>query len=309
LAANPGALYFWTHKVQNGAPGTNYATLTTLGFAQPTPTDGLVFEGIIQTGQGFLYKPTTAGTAVFNNTMRRSDNRGQFFRDGNDGIERHRIWLNLSDSNNAGLNQILVGYMTGATQDVDSSIDGVLNYTGTGIATTINDQNFAIQGRSLPFEDTDEVPMSFKAETDGSYTIAIDHVDGLFSGDQNIYLKDNLTGVTHNIKESAYTFASVAGTFASRFAVVYQSAPLGIETPSLDANSVIVYKKENTININSGQMNMKNVQVFDVRGRLVFDKKEVNANLFSANLYVENQILIVKITSDNGEIVSKKIVF
>jgi hypothetical protein len=90
---------------------------------------------------------------------------------------------------------------------------------------------------------------------------------------------------------------------------VYQSAPLGIETPSLDANSVIVYKKENTININSGQMNMKNVQVFDVRGRLVFDKKEVNANLFSANLYVENQILIVKITSDNGEIVSKKIVF
>ncbi len=310
LAANPGALYFWTHKVQNGAPGTNYATLTTLGFAQPAPTDNLVFEGIIQTGQGFLYKPTTAGTAVFNNSMRRSDNRGQFFRDGNEGIERHRIWLNLSDSNNAGLNQILVGYMTGATQDVDSSIDGVLNYTGTGIATTINDQNFAIQGRSLPFEATDEVPMNFKAETDGSYTIAIDHVDGLFSGDQNIYLKDNLTGITHNIKESAYTFASVAGTFASRFAVVYQSAPLGIETPSLDANSVIVYKKDTSLHINSGSAVMASVKIYDIRGRLIIEQNNINASttVFN-NLNAEQQVLLVQITSDDNKVVTKKVVY
>jgi trimeric autotransporter adhesin len=61
----------------------------------------------------------------------------------------------------------------------------------------------AIQGRALPFDGTDIVPLAFKTKLAGDYTIAIDHVDGLFSGNQEVYLLDNTTGTETNLKAGA----------------------------------------------------------------------------------------------------------
>lgn len=131
--------------------------------------------------------------------MRTADNQNQFLR--MKEIEKNRIWLNPS-KDAVPVNQMMVAYMTGATQDIDPAIDGrYINDSQTALNSLINNEEFVIQGRSVPFDPTDVVPLAFKTTTSGNFTIAIDHVDGLFTAEQDIILKDNTTGLETDLKQ------------------------------------------------------------------------------------------------------------
>ncbi|MDI1256472.1 MAG: GEVED domain-containing protein [Flavobacterium sp.] len=306
LAQSPGELYFWTHTNQAAVSGANYATYTTFGTA--AAAGGATPDGSIAVGQGFLLKTTSSGNATFDNGMRTGNNTATFFRNAN--TEKHRIWLNLSNS--VGLqNQILVGYLDGATSGVDVSVDAKQIESGiNNIASIIGDEKFNINARALPFADTDEFPLSFNALEAGSFTIAIDHVDGLFSEDQDVFIKDNISGIIHNVKESGYTFAAEAGTTTNRFSVVFQSSTLNVQDPTFNANNVVIFKNDNVLNINSGGITMSGVKVFDIRGRLIFEQSDINANTAAlTNLRAEQEVLLVQITSTDNRVVTKKVVY
>lgn len=179
-------------------------------------------------------------------------------------IERHRIWLNLTNEN-FPVNQLLIAYMTGATNGVDPGIDGsYINDCQIALNSYLNNGEYIIQGRALPFTIADVVPLTFKTTIAGHFTISIDHVDGLFLGTQNIYVKDNLTGTTHDLKQNAYTFVTETGVFNSRFEIIYNAtaSQLGSTTASLNTNNVRVYNQNNSLKINTGSINMKSVSVF-----------------------------------------------
>jgi hypothetical protein len=300
-----GTLYFW--RKTNNASSPSYCSWTTGGFV--TNSEAQVFDpnDVLQTGQGFFVEASGNGTGLeFNNTMRIDDHANQFFRMQNT-VERHRIWLNASNAEGL-FSQTLVGYMTNATNDIDYAIDGKhINDGAIALTSLINDETFVIQGRSLPFETTDIVPLQFKATSAGNYTIAIDHVDGLFLESQPIYLRDLLLGVEHNLKVSEYNFTSEAGTFSNRFEIVYEST-LSVSNPILE-NTVVVYSKNKTIEINSGSVPMNNVKVFDMRGRLVAEQNDVTTTTISIPLErIANQVLIVQLTAVDGQTISKKVV-
>ncbi|WP_181368977.1 reprolysin-like metallopeptidase [Flavobacterium pallidum] len=306
LAANSGTLYFWTHTSQDAENGANYATYNTTGGVASI-AGGATPNGTIQTGQGFILAKSTPGTATFTNAMRTGNNTGQFFRTG--PVEKHRMWLNLNSSSGPA-NQILVAYMDGATQAKDESIDGALIENGNSISSIINNESFVIQGRALPFEDTDVVPLNFHAETPGTYTLSIDHVDGIFSGTQDIFIKDNLIGLTHNITQSAYSFDTNEGTFANRFEIVYQSAPLGTDNPVFDENNVVIYKHDGILNVKTSMLPMSSVKIFDIRGRLIYEKTDINSNMIELNdLRAEKQVLLVQVISENNITITKKVVY
>ncbi len=306
LAANPGTLYFWTHA-SFGAGANNYASYTDAG-STAAASNGVACNGTIQTGQGFLILTTSNGNATFTNAMRVGNNAGQFFRTATK--EKHRIWLNLNSATTA-FNQIMVGYMEDATQGVDTSIDGpLLAYGSSTLSSRIYNTDYVIQGRALPFATADSVPLGFNAAAAGEFTISIDHVDGLFLGSQEVYLRDNLLGTTSALKDSPYTFTSASGVFNSRFEIVYTSSPLGTHNPTFDAESVVVYQQEQVLHVNSGTTVMAKVRVFDVRGRLLFEKNNINATAVQlTDLKAEQQVLLVQITSDDNRIVTKKVVF
>jgi hypothetical protein len=123
-------------------------------------------------------------------------------------------------------------------------------------------------------------------------------------------LRDNLLGTIYNIKASPYTFTSASGAFNNRFEIVYTSSPLGTHNPTFDADSVVVYKQDQVLNVNSGTTVMSKVRVFDVRGRLIFEKNNINATAVKlTDLKAEQQVLLVQITSDDNRIVTKKVVY
>lgn len=305
------ALYFWrkdNNIDQLTAPTTSYATYTFAGATGTLPTTlgGITPNGILQVGQGFIAKSTSA-TLVFTNSMRIANNEDQNLRT-RITTERNRIWLNLTNPSGA-FSQMMVAYMTGATQGVDSAIDGkYFNDCSTALNSLLNNEEFVIQGRALPFDETDVVPLAFKTNIAGDYSIGLDHFDGLFSGSQDIFLKDNATGIETDLKAGAYTFTAVAGVDNTRFSLKYQKT-LKVEVPAFNDNCVTVYKNNETIHVKSSGSTIDNVKIYTISGRLIFEKSKVNANETTIeNRKVGNQIVIVKITSQDDKVVSKKVV-
>ena len=291
------ALYFWTHEA-HAIGGTyaanNYASFNLSG-GTVSAAGGEEPDGIIQVGQGFVVKATQNISLEFTNDIRINYSDGQFFRTNNNVVERHRMWLNLSSSTTE-FNQALIGYIPNATMEKDHQIDAkMLDYTGSAIYSLIDNDSYVIQGRSLPFDVTDEVALGFKAKQAGSFTVAIDHVDGLFLEGQTIYIVDQLNNSIHNLSENAFTFVSEQGTFNSRFKIVYQESMLGVSNPGISNNDWIVYKNDDKIHVQTTGFEIDNISIYDLTGRLLLQDDNVNSATFSCNANFAEQVLLVRV--------------
>ena len=300
-----GTLYFW--RKTNNQLSPSYCSWTAVGgFVSNGEAQVFDPQDVIRTGQGFFVQGTGNGTDLnFTNAMRIPDTANQFFRT---DIEKNRIWLNVSNAEGA-FSQTLVGYFTGATMGADQHIDGkYINDGPLALTSMIDNVDHAIQGRPLPFMDSDVVPLKFKANAAGTYVMAIDHVDGLFSGDQDIYIKDNLTGVVHDIKASDYSFTTEAGTFASRFEIVYSDVQLGNPQHGFDPLTIVVAAENGKVKVDAGSLVLESVEVYDLRGRLVASRHAIQSSQAVVETVQANQVLIAKITTADGHVVSRKIV-
>ena len=95
--------------------------------------------------------------------------------------------------------------------------------------------------------------------------------------------------------------------FNSRFEIVY-ALPLGIGNPVFTANNVIIYSQNNEFVVNSGNSIMSSIKVFDIRGRLLQEKTAINATQTTIGSGLSNEVLLVQITSEDGIVVTKKVV-
>lgn len=302
-----GTLYFWRRRNNIPDASAYYATYTLAGGTASASSEKP--NGHIQVGQGFIVKKATTapvtGNTLFTNAMRTANHDNQFFRTSNTE-ERSRIWLNVT--NTAGVfGQTLVAYMPQAENGLDRTDGKYLNDGSTALTSWLNNSEYIIQGRA-PFSSSDVVALNFKTLAAGSYTIAIDHVDGLFSGDQKIYLRDKYSGVTQNLKTGAYTFNTTVGTFNSRFELVYENGTLVVDNPAFNSQSVVLYKKEGNLIVKSKGIILQKVEIFDFAGRLLAAAKDINSKETSIVMNSVNQVLVVKITSTNGQIITKKII-
>jgi trimeric autotransporter adhesin len=299
-----GTLYYW--RKTNNSASPSYCTWTAGTFISNGESQVADPNGIIQSGQGFFVEAlNSANTVVFNNGQRTTNVTNQFYK--TKVVERNTIWLNATNSTGA-FSQMAVGYITNATLGIDEFDGKYYNDGAIALNSLLDNTDYAIQGRPLPFDGTDEVPLSFKATNAGDYTIAIDHLNGLFATSQDIILKDNDNGTETNLKSNAYTFTAQSGTTNTRFSLKYQKT-LGITTTTFNENSIVLFKKDEKIFIKSDGLPIDNVQLFDMGGRLLLEKTKVNTNETSieSSKYV-GQVLIVKIASDDKTLVSKKIV-
>ena len=308
--ATGGTLYFW--RKTNGVANSNsaYATWTTLGGTVAgivAPNEKLP-TAVIQTGQGFIVKTgLTATSLTFSNGMRSNSVLNTYFFKTKQQTEPDRVWLNLTSLAGA-FSQTLIGYLDGATLGVDNGIDGeYINDSPVALTSNINNLEYTIQGRPA-FDVSDVVALNFKTDAAGDYAIALDHFDGVFATGQDIYLKDNNTGAETDLKAGSYTFTAAAGVDNARFSLKYQKT-LKVDAPAFNENSVRVYKNNGTLYVNSGAVAISNIKVFDIQGRMIAEQKNVKANTAVINnLKATHQVLIVKISGEDNNVVTKKVV-
>ena len=78
----------------------------------------------------------------------------------------------------------------------------------------------------------------------------------------------------------------------------------------IDENSVLIYPTNGIIKINSSVEKINSIIVYDILGKEVFTKTNINSNEFNiSDIITQNQSLIVKLTLVNGNQITKKIVF
>jgi hypothetical protein len=271
-------------------------------------------NGKIASGQGFFIKGLSSGVATFKNSMRIAGNNDQFFRMSSNSTttstpEKHRYWLEISNTQGA-FKQVLVGYVDDATLGLDRLYDGEMVDVGNVVTlyTLVDDTKLTIQGRPT-FAVTDTVPLGYKSTIVGSYSIHLSMFDGLFET-QNVYLEDTLLGVIHDLRQSDYTFTTEIGSFDTRFVLRYTTESLGTDNPIFNENTVVVYKNQQGLHVSSGNVMMENVTIFDIRGRQIAVQKHVgDTETVFTTLPSTQQVLLVKITSVDGVVVTKKVVY
>jgi sugar lactone lactonase YvrE len=313
--------YFWTHNTSVSGTlytASDYATYNALlgagiGTGFSAAAGGNAPDRYVDAGQGFFVEGyNTGGTATFKNTQRVAGNNNAFYKLHSNSIqssalESHKLWLNLY-SNEGLFKQQLLTYTENATNNFDPNLDAVTFDSNDfmDFYSIIPENQLVIQSRTLPFSNQDVVALGFKTNVAGKYSIDIDHFDGLFA-DQTVFLRDNLLNNIHNLSEEAYTFTTETGAFNHRFEILYTDTVLSNTTFELE-NDIVMYVKDHVLHIISSHNNLSSVAIKDVQGRNIYANNSIDSKQIAINnLKVSTQIVLVTVTNDKGQKITKKV--
>ena len=240
------------------------------------------FNGNISSGQGFFVKVRddvgiNAGDIVFRNTMRYGasetvlDNSG-FYRTNTNNqdatLEDQRVWLSLVSQENQSAST-LVGYVEGATIGKDRSFDAFGNSQPgqLSIYSFVDENKMVIQGRPLPFVETDIVNLGVEIPSTGIYSIGIDNIDGtIFESDESdIILEDLYTGMMYNLKDEPYSFEAQSGAYDDRFVLKYNANLLS--TKDVETPDTFAYIKDKRLHVQTSSL-INDIQVYDITGKI-----------------------------------------
>ncbi len=154
-----------------------------------------------------------------------------------------------------------------------------------------DDSDYAI----VSSDDTGEMPVSFKAENDGTYTMNFSSENVNFS---YLHLIDNKTGDDIDLLETpSYTFTARTNDYTNRFKLVFALGTTGIE------ESFAFFNNGNLVISNEGNATL---QVVDVMGRIL---KSENIN-GSASVKVDAApgVYMIRLTNGSNVKVQKVVV-
>ncbi|NRA91479.1 MAG: lamin tail domain-containing protein [Psychroserpens sp.] len=330
-----GAIYLWSHDTaaqidENGNEVLNYSSSDYAiinGTGEAVGGDGVLPDRFIPSGQGFFVTmsddvadtPVTAvvGTAdvEFNNAMRVTGNNSQFFRSNNLELP-NKLSLNLS-SDNGVFSQILIGYVEGATDAYDGSYydaSRVLSSSTNSIlfSTVENsEKRLAIQGKAPGSLGLDEViPLGFYTSISEPtlYTITIADLEGAFMSDNDVFIKDNLLDITHNLSESHYTFTSDIGEFTERFEIVFQSETLSNDENTLSSSDFKIIELANgEVKFTVGMSySIETIEIIDHLGRTLYHLKGGSSTEVYQLNGLSQSTYLARITLSNGQVITKR---
>ena len=329
-----GAVYIWqsnasTYTSSNPDPyyanfatsySNAYITNNALGSVPNVP-DG--FDGNIASGQGFFVKVKDGpndDTVEFRNTMRYGVSQAvlpndEFERNGRgvenqiEDQEKQLLWLFLANEMQQS-SVTLVGYADGATNGKDRLYDAFAN-VGLGelsLHTFVEENNMVIQGRSLPFNDEDTVPMGIQIPENGIYRIGIDQLKGdiFLDSATNIILEDTYTGVFHDLKSNPYTFNAESGVFNDRFVLRYNANQLN--TKDVELRDTFAFIKDNILTVQSGAT-IDGLSVYDITGKKIIGLEPTGStNRIETDFNYSRGAYIAVITLEGNRTTSIKLI-
>ena len=253
-----------------------------------------------------------ATSVVFNNSMRILNSANQFFKSST--ADQHAaatpeldfVWLNLLRTAEQKA-QMAVGYRAEASNGVDRFDACTFNDAQIALSSLINNVGYTIESRATPDANTaDIIPLQVRTPFNATYVIELDHSSGFLQNeDTKIYLKDKANSLLIDLKQSGYSFSAVAGNFKDRFEL--HIGTKAVQNAAAQSAGFVVYKDNTELVLNSGMNIMSSVKVYDILGRLYYEKSNVNASELRFSGSKSNEVLIIKTTFTNGEQVVKKV--
>ena len=144
------------------------------------------------------------------------------------------------------MNPILVGYVSGATDNLDKDYDAKLMIQGAdSFYSILGDEKLAFQGRQYPINENDVIPLGAVFYETGTHRISLANRDGVFANGHPIYLHDLLEGTYTNLQNEKYTFEAKKGEVKDRFEIIYQTPFRMLSTVENNKYGLILYPSGN----------------------------------------------------------------
>ena len=232
----------------------------------------------IEAMEAIFVKATAPGQSVTFNQATRATNTSQ--------QENQRIILDLSHGGTV-IDRAIIRFDEGQPLPKYQIHDN-----STKVYIPQDGKNYAV----INATGTDEIPVNFKAENNGTYTLT---VSGTFHSPlSTFHLIDNLTGADIDLLATpSYTFTAKTNDYASRFKLVFSIQPNGDET---DHDPFAFFSNGNIVINGEGIL-----QVIDMVGRQLFNHK-VNSSLLIPNSSLTAGIYVLRLINGN-EIKNQKI--
>lgn len=308
-------VYLWNHRsapltANSGPYGYNFDTddFATYNVAMASGTaansGGVAPSRYIASGQSFFLRGVSSGNAVFNNSMRVKGNNNNFFKQSVVGVDqKDLIWLNL-ENDEAAFNQILVGFVDGANNQVDKYDSKKRRSAKLSFYSMVGENEFTIQGRQ-PLVGEEEIPLGIISKVPGlfTYRISLDHLEGNFDS-YDVYLEDKELNVLHDVINSSYEFVLDEGVYNSRFALVLKKKTAVLDIS--DLTELHLFQNDNMI-IAQAKTKIVGFELFDVRGRQIYELTPNSLSVEVDSEYLSNGVYVAKFTLENNKVVSKKL--
>ena len=344
-----GALYFWEHYSTNnthnlGGYQGGYAIRNLAGGVASSSTGIDYISGsgttsklkdpqkYIPVGQGFfVFGNASGGNVVFKNSQRafiKEENAASqttyrvpvtpkgldHWTDNSDDPivkDTHKkLRLGYNSYNETFHRQVLLAFMDDkANHEINAGYDAYNIDDSPSDMYFLNGENeLAIQGEGY-FDETSSYPIGVRLETAGKVSFGIDGLEN-FDDNQNVYIYDISDDSYHNIKNTLYEIELPAGTLDDRFYLRFVDKKLGTDTFNLSKLDEAIVVVNQNVTIQSSNQLIKNIVVFDLAGRKIDSYKKVNALRYTlSHLNKTTTGLIVKITLENDNVISKKIIY
>lgn len=299
-AAITGEFYIWDSNSEmdsdNNYSGTNYKTYTRLGSV-PAQSE----SGYVPVGQGFFVNRggNPIDTFKFKNSMRSIDHTGSFSK----ASVLDRFWLQMNTPSGT-TPQMLIGFDANATAGYDAGYDGKMFDNNADVIYSVADARSLVIDAQGTFATTDVINVSANFLSNGNYTISIAQKEGVFTNGQQIYLKDNATGIETELTAGDYNFAATSGLQVDRFTVYFSKGVLA--SSNVTKGQSTIYADHQVVHV-KGTSKITSVEVYDMSGKMINKLPAVHSSSTSFPVSY-NGIVIVKLVMENGEVVTKKII-
>lgn len=304
------ALLNLSGSVVNASYGINDPLVGTGGTPTKLP------QPSIPVAQGFFVEAINDGIVHFNNGQREfvteTSGNSIFVRSATNSTTSNyiddRMKIRLGYQSPGGIHRQLL-----VTVDENTTFEYDNRYDGKNIDTQFDDLNwkigqekYIIQG--VPSLDANVVlPLQVKTRDTGLATFSIEDLENI-PVNKEIYLKDNLLGIIHNIKTNNYTTIVEAGTFDNRFEIIFQNPTLMNDDFQIEDVTMFFNDENDWLQINNSENKfISNIKLFNVIGQEMMQKElnstettiKVPINLakgvYIVQLKAENKIMIKKI--------------
>lgn len=327
--------------VYNNAPWNTYNIDGTVNVQDVSPiTTDLYKRMFSPVGQGFMVRGTQNGFASMKNKYRvfvkeGVSNHSQFERVSSETSTTesenwnviHNVagvdYTQFSKSqvpqikiyttiNNQISREVTLAFNPNTTDGFDVAMEAISLDT-----TSPNDVFFSIAGNTnqflvttLPFNITKRVPFSLKAGASTTYKINVGKIIN-FTGSDNIFLYDGLTGVYHDIKNGFFEITLSEGMHTNRFEITFLNTALSADVNTIN-NFIIVQNNNNQLLsvANPNSLDLKSAYLFDISGKLIFKKVDLGSNStyeFSTST-ISDGVYLVKLETSDGKSTVQKII-
>ena len=165
-----------------------------------------------------------------------------------------------------------------------------LNANSTKLYFPMSDKDYAV----VSCQDMGELPLNFKAEKSGSYTLAVNSQDVSFA---YLHLIDNLNGSdTDLLANPSYSFEASSTDYASRFKLVFATGDNTSDEFAFFSNGAFVINNDGNATL----------QVVDVTGRVIMSESINGCANVSVN--AAPGVYMIRLVTGDSEKVQKVIV-